>query len=182
MLFRAGTRRRRPRGRVWCSHQAAPPPPANRGPHPPLQFLSLVREDLIKDVVFVWNADAREFHTIIALGAEVAGHPRITHGGLTAAIIDETTGALVFQGKDAGFLGPNAAFTAHLEVDYRRPLPVDVEVICTASLEEVQGRKIWVRAVMRDRPGGAPYAEGKALYISTRSAGGGDAQVAQAGT
>ncbi|KDD75612.1 hypothetical protein H632_c592p0, partial [Helicosporidium sp. ATCC 50920] len=124
--------------------------------------------DLIKDVVSVWNPQTREFHSLLALGSEVAGHPRITHGGLTAAILDETTGMLVYEGKRAGWLGPGQAFTARLEVDYRRPLPVDVEVVCTASLLETQGRKIWVRTEMRDRPGGEIYAEGKALFVSVK--------------
>ncbi|KAL6769943.1 hypothetical protein ACKKBG_A32975 [Auxenochlorella protothecoides x Auxenochlorella symbiontica] len=129
----------------------------------------MLRQDLIRDIHFIWNADRREFHTIIALGLDVAGHPRITHGGFSAAVLDETTGGLVFEGKKDGSLGPGRAFTARLEVDYRKPMPVDTEIVCTARLLNTEGRKIWTEAELRDRPGGTLYAVAKALYVTVRA-------------
>lgn len=55
---------------------------------------------------------------------DVCGYPRIVHGGLTAAILDETFGFLLFALKHHGqlpFWQP--AFTAHLEVDYKSVRP-----------------------------------------------------------
>ena len=57
-------------------------------------------------------------------------------------MIDETTGGLVFELKKAGELGPGAAFTARLEVDYKKPMPASADVICTARVESVEGRKV----------------------------------------
>lgn len=51
----------------------------------------------------------------------VCGFPKIVHGGLTAAIIDESFGFLWLSlraNKQLPFRGP--AFTAHLEVDYKQ--------------------------------------------------------------
>lgn len=51
----------------------------------------------------------------------VCGFPKIVHGGLTAAIIDESFGFLWLSlraNKQLSFIGP--AFTAHLEVDYKQ--------------------------------------------------------------
>lgn len=48
---------------------------------------------------------------------EVCGFPRVVHGGLTASIMDETFGFLLFalkQHRQLPFWGP--AYTAHLEV------------------------------------------------------------------
>lgn len=129
----------------------------------------MLRQDLIRDLQFIWNPETGEFHTIIALGADIAGHPRITHGGFSAAVLDETTGGLVFEGKKDGRLGPGRAFTARLEVDYRKPLPTNVEIICTARIASVEGRKIWTEAELRDRPGGMLYAAAKALYVTAKN-------------
>lgn len=131
-------------------------------------FLSMCRQGLLRDLRFLWDPVEREYHVILALGSDVAGHPRITHGGLTAATVDETTGCMVLEGKRAGILPPGKAFTAHLEIDYRAPLPVDVVVLCTAKLDKTERRKIFTSAQLRDGPEGLIYAEGKALYITVR--------------
>lgn len=49
------------------------------------------------------------FYTVVSLGREVCGFPRIVHGGLTAAIIDESFGGLLFSLKKSralNFWGP----------------------------------------------------------------------------
>lgn len=49
------------------------------------------------------------FYSVISLGREVCGFPRIVHGGLTAAIIDESFGGLLFalkQSRALKFWGP----------------------------------------------------------------------------
>ncbi len=46
---------------------------------------------------------------MVSLGREVCGFPRIVHGGLTAAIIDESFGGLLFalkQSRALNFWGP----------------------------------------------------------------------------
>lgn len=131
-------------------------------------FLAMLRQRLIDDICFYYHAEKRQFHTMVALGADVAGHPRIVHGGFTSALIDETTGGLVFELKKAGALGPGPAFTAHLEVDFKKPLPVSIPTICTAWVDSIEGRKVWVQAAMLDKPGGTVFATGKALYVTPR--------------
>ena len=54
------------------------------------------------------------------------------------------------------------------QVDYRAPLPAGVHVLCAARLESTEGRKAWVRAEVLPRPGGAPYAVGRALFVIPR--------------
>lgn len=39
-------------------------------------------------------------------------------------------------------------------------------LLCTAELEAAQGRKLWMRATLRDRPGGKVYATGRTLFVS----------------
>jgi len=83
-------------------------------------------------------------------------------------LIDETTGGLVFEMKKAGLLGEGRAFTAHLEVDFKKPLPVNTVAVCTAKVISHEGRKIWTQSEMLDRPGGTVFASGKALYVTPR--------------
>jgi acyl-coenzyme A thioesterase PaaI-like protein len=133
-------------------------------------FLSMLRQRLIADICFMYSREKQIFHTLVALGPDVAGHPRVTHGGFTSAVIDETTGGLVYELKKSGCLGPGPAFTAHLEVDFKKPLPVNINVICTAWVTSIEGRKCWTAAEMRDEPGGTIFATGKALYVTPRQA------------
>ena len=49
------------------------------------------------------------------------GYPRILHGGMTAAVLDEAFGFLFLSLRHHGQLPFRApAFTAHLEVAYRK--------------------------------------------------------------
>ena len=68
---------------------------------------------------------------------DVCGYPRIVHGGLTAAILDETFGFLFYamkHHKQLPFWQP--AYTAHLEVDYKavclKLLPLLLDINATA--------------------------------------------------
>ncbi len=58
------------------------PSPASLSPT--LQFLSLLRQDLIRDLLFLWNPREQAFHTLMSVGMDVCGHPSIVHGGFTS--------------------------------------------------------------------------------------------------
>eukprot|EP00887_Chlorella_sp_A99_P003126 scaffold9.g3126.t1 len=105
-------------------------PAAINGVDPDHLFLSMLREGLVRDVMFLYNEEvgdlargrpprmrtqADAFHTLIATSCDVCGHSGIVHGGFTSAVLDETTGGLVYEMKKHGRLGPGPAFTARLE-------------------------------------------------------------------
>lgn len=145
------------------------------GVDPDHMFSGMLRQELIDDIIFLFDDQNNLFHTIISLGTDIAGHPRITHGGFTSAVMDEATGGLVYALKNQGQLGEGPAFTARLEVNYRKPLPTNIVILCTAKVDNVEGRKIWTSAEMRNKPEGfedsVMYAEGRALYVTARSQG-----------
>lgn len=63
--------------------------------------------------------------------------------GLTAAVIDETLGGLIYMLKRDGSLPPGPAFTVHLEVDYKAvsctsSLDLDCPVVCYSIIHSVQ--------------------------------------------
>lgn len=46
-----------------------------------LQFSTLLHTGLLHDMLCLYNGERQQFHTLVTLGANVCGHPRITHGG-----------------------------------------------------------------------------------------------------
>jgi acyl-coenzyme A thioesterase PaaI-like protein len=88
------------------------------------------------------------------------GAPGLAHGGLLAAALDETLGALNWMHR-------TPAVTARLEVDYRRPVPVDAVLRIDAEIAGVAGRKIYTRAVGRfAEPDGAIAVRARAVFAA----------------
>ncbi len=84
------------------------------------------------------------------------GAPGLAHGGVVAAAMDEGMGFLLY-------LIASPAVTAHLEVDYRRPVPVGSRLELAGEVDRVEGRKIFAR--MTGSVGGEVAVEGKALFL-----------------
>jgi acyl-coenzyme A thioesterase PaaI-like protein len=68
------------------------------------------------------------------LGAAYEGPPSFVHGGMSALVMDQVLGAA------AGAAG-RWGMTAHLELDYRRPVPVESPLVFRASVAEQEGRR-----------------------------------------
>lgn len=96
----------------------------------------------------------------------MCGYPSTTHGGLTAAIVDETFGGLYTCLLTSGGLGATLpGLTARLELDYRRRIPAGAALLVEASLESVEGRKVWMCASVTDGSK-TTYAAGRALFVA----------------
>lgn len=104
----------------------------------------------------VARREGAEAVTTVVLGPAFEGAPGRSHGGIVAAVFDDTMGYLVH-------LLHRPAFTAWLRVDYRAPTPVGVELTYRARLGEVEGRKIRVEAEATHD--GAVIATAEALFI-----------------
>jgi uncharacterized protein (TIGR00369 family) len=85
------------------------------------------------------------------------GFPGVAHGGIAAAALDEAMGWAMYA---AGAW----AMTARMEVKYRRPLPLDRELIVTAAVTRDRGRLLEAEAEIRT-PEGDRLAEAKALFV-----------------
>jgi acyl-coenzyme A thioesterase PaaI-like protein len=78
------------------------------------------------------------------------------HGGLVAAALDEAVGLLA-----TWYAFPTV--TARIFVRYRRPVPIETELLLTAQLDEARGRRLYVQAALVD--GDEPLAECKAALL-----------------
>ncbi|MBU2610284.1 MAG: PaaI family thioesterase, partial [Chloroflexi bacterium] len=75
------------------------------------------------------------------LDPQHAGYPGIAHGGIVAAILDEVGGRTVMIGD------PNRFFvTAHMDLRYRHPVPVNVPLDATGSLLKRRARRTQAHA------------------------------------
>ena len=102
----------------------------------------------------------------MVLGKEVCGYPSTVHGGLTAAIIDESLGGLYTALLTSGALGLRMpGLTARLEIDYKRRLAAPAVIHVSTEVESVEPRKVWMRARVTDGEGQV-YATGRALFVA----------------
>ena len=91
------------------------------------------------------------------------GYPGVVHGGITAAILDETAGRAL-MGAD-----PHTArlmFTARLNVRYRRPVPVETLLRAEGWVEKDRNRTAVCRAALFTEHGQQALAEAEALLVA----------------
>jgi acyl-coenzyme A thioesterase PaaI-like protein len=100
------------------------------------------------------------------IGKKSSGHPKIVHGGLIAALIDDTFGALFLQA------GVGTGFTANLSIDYKKPLPIESAIVISAKVIKVEpskngkSQKVFLEATLTNTSGTITYAESKALFLA----------------
>jgi acyl-coenzyme A thioesterase PaaI-like protein len=88
------------------------------------------------------------------------GGGQAAHGGAVALLFDEVLGRLTNTGERS------AARTAYLHVNYRRVVPVDVELRVEGSVEREEGRKRW--ATSRILLDGEVLSDAEGLFIALR--------------
>ncbi|GGH11037.1 PaaI family thioesterase [Silvibacterium dinghuense] len=89
--------------------------------------------------------------------ARFEGPPGYVHGGVIATLLDE---AMSKANRACNVI----AMTRHLEVDYRRPVPLRSTIEITARHLKAEGRKHFCEAEIRLH--GETLASGKALFIA----------------
>jgi acyl-coenzyme A thioesterase PaaI-like protein len=95
---------------------------------------------------------ARVTFTRFYLGSNGAAH-----GGAIALLFDDLLGQL------ANGPGQPRARTAYLRTDYRSIVPIDRELVVTADISRVEGRKIFIEGAIRD--GGRVLSEASGLFV-----------------
>ncbi len=105
----------------------------------------------------MWGADAElRVRGSFTVTEHHQGAPGLAHGGVISAAVDEGMGYLLW-------LVQSPAVTAHLEVDYRRPVPVGSLLELDGRVERIDGRKIY--ATMQGRVDGEVAVEASAMYL-----------------
>jgi len=93
----------------------------------------------------------------VKFGTTYEGIPVHVHGGMVAAVLDETLGYLAVN-HDIGGL------TAVLTVRYRAPTPLQTELSVEANIVRIEGKKAFVEA--RIKAGDAVTAEAEGVFVA----------------
>lgn len=97
----------------------------------------------------------------VTLGNAFEGAPGRAHGGIVAALIDETMGLVLAINNEL-------AFTAQLDITYVAPTPINRPITARARLEKRSGRKLSITANVE--ADSVVIAEAKALFIAVEPA------------
>jgi acyl-coenzyme A thioesterase PaaI-like protein len=109
--------------------------------------------------VFI-NKDTGETVTVIWFGGAIAGWPGVTHGGVTATIIDETLGRCAIRQFPA-----QTGVTANLELNYLKPILTNSFYVLRAVPEQGHTeRKCWVNGRLETLEGRI-CVEAKGLFV-----------------
>lgn len=107
-----------------------------------------------------WYPRKQVIQARVRFGHHLSGHPGIVHGGAIASLFDDAFGVLFFSLK----LG--SGFTANLNVNYRSPIYTGRDVLYQVELEEVEGRKVKLKASVYDAENPEhKYADSTALFV-----------------
>jgi acyl-coenzyme A thioesterase PaaI-like protein len=104
------------------------------------------------------HPEAGEIRGIVTIPEHFNGYPGVTHGGIVAAVLDETAGRTILM--DSGF--EDLMVTAKLEVVYRRPTPTGVPLEVVGRLLRRIGARAEAEAELR-LPDGTVAARGTVL-------------------
>jgi len=93
---------------------------------------------------------------------EHQSYPGVLHGGIAAAILDETMGRLTLSGE-----APQWGMTVELNMKYRKPLPTEETIYAKAELVE-DGKRVFTCKGAIILPDGKPAvtATGKFMKLS----------------
>jgi acyl-coenzyme A thioesterase PaaI-like protein len=104
----------------------------------------------------MWATSDRTVRGSFLVTEHHQGAPGLAHGGVISAAVDEGMGYLLW-------LVESPAVTAHIEVDFRRPVPVGSQLELEARLDLVQGRKIF--ATLTGWVDADVAVEARAMYL-----------------
>ena len=90
-------------------------------------------------------------------GSGSQGPPGHAHGGASAALLDEAMGFCCW-------LAGHRVVAAHIEIDFRRMVPLGTVTTLEAAVEHVEGRKVRPRARLL-LPDGAVAAESTGIFL-----------------
>lgn len=101
----------------------------------------------------VVHEESGRAHAEVVLGAAYEGPPGLTHGGVSALLLDHIMG----ETASAGFT--RVTFTGTLTIRYHRGTPLG-PLRLEAWIDREEGRKVWVIGTLGDDEGVCVEAEG----------------------
>jgi acyl-coenzyme A thioesterase PaaI-like protein len=101
---------------------------------------------------------AKEYESYLHLTEHHQGAPGLVHGGVVAAALDEACGLLA-----TWYRFP--CVTARLGVEYRRPVPIETELLVRARVADERGRHVEVRGELVEGTDTLAVAHGTWVHV-----------------
>jgi acyl-coenzyme A thioesterase PaaI-like protein len=98
-----------------------------------------------------------EYEAYLCFDERHQGGPGIVHGGLVSAAIDEACGLLA-----TWYAFP--AVTARMFVRFRKPVPINTELLIRARIDDARGRRIHTTGAITD--GAVVFAEARVALLN----------------
>jgi uncharacterized protein (TIGR00369 family) len=108
-------------------------------------------------LAFELDQDARRASGKFMLGPRFAGGAGFAHGGIIAVLLDEAMGKI-------SKLSDERAVTAELNIEYRKPVPVDAQIVVSGWQEDEKGRNRFRVAEIHDAQGNL-LARGRGRFV-----------------
>jgi len=108
-------------------------------------------------LAFELDEDEKRCSGRFVLGARYGGGAGFAHGGVIAILLDEAMGKI-------SKLTDERAVTAELNIEYRKPVPVDSEIAVSGWQEEQKGRNRFRVAEIHDAQGNL-LARGRGRFV-----------------
>jgi len=123
-------------------------------------FLCGTENDMSLKMTWYEDHNEQQVHATVIVPEHFNGYPRVVHGGIVAAILDETSGRAVMlkSGKDALMVA------LKLEVTFRRPTPTDTPLTVIGWVIKQRTSRAEVAGEIR-LPDGTLTAECKAVVV-----------------
>lgn len=127
-------------------------------PNSRMCFLCGLQNPVGLKLAFYDGPEGKQVQTEFSIADEYQGYPGVVHGGIVAAILDETAGrAVMLGGKD-----DNLFATLRLTVRYRHPTPTGTPLTAVGWVTKEGGVSTQVAGEIR-LPDGTVTAECQAL-------------------
>ncbi len=118
-------------------------------------FICGTQNAMSMGVSYYW--DTETVHAAFTFDLRHQGPPGHAHGGALAAVLDEAMGAVVW-------LSGHSAVAAHLELDYRQPVPLGELISLRAWSGEKGNRSVKARAELY-RADGSVAIEASGVFV-----------------
>lgn len=122
-------------------------------------YSCLLDDNRIKRYEVYKHKHHEEILCIVDFGEAVVGWPQIVHGGISALLIDNTFGWLLFA-----YHKPMSV-TANLHLDYRSPVRSNSTSILRVKIDHAEGRKLHMTGSLTEAGTGRVQVEAKSLFI-----------------
>jgi uncharacterized protein (TIGR00369 family) len=108
-------------------------------------------------LTFELDQDARRVSGKFVLGPRYGGGAGFAHGGVIAILLDEAMGKI-------SKLTEERAVTAEMDIEYRKPVPVDAEIVVSGWQESEKGRNRFRVGEIHDAKGNL-LARGRGRFV-----------------